>query len=75
LRILNDQDKAADNVDGTESKPGNLVSFEIDFDTLNSGNWCLLGRKIREVSYAVYMPAGNSLAIKNSYGNIALPDF
>ncbi len=71
--------KLIDNTNISDSKSGDVVSFNTNFNT-GGGNsiWNLFNNRNDhhkvEVNYTVYMPAKNALDIDNKYGAIELPD-
>lgn len=75
----NDEKDMLDDVNISNAKNGPTVAFRTDIDKGKSiwktifgkGNW---GDHSLSINYTVYMPARNELVIRNSYGNIELPD-
>jgi len=73
-----DAQKALDNVNIADAKDGSSVAFRTDIGSA-SGSWLSWltgdhqGHKLK-ILYTVYMPAKNELVIRNSYGDIQLPD-
>lgn len=71
--------KLIDNTNISDSKNGDVVSFNTVFNTNGRNSiWDLFNnrndRHKVEVNYTVYMPAKNALDIDNKYGAIELPD-
>jgi len=59
------------NITISDSKVGSTVSFKTNINNNNSHS----GRgNHMEINYTVYLPAGNPLDIKNSFGNVVVPD-
>lgn len=59
-------------IDIEDSKSGNRISVKTEMESMNiSGN----SNKGFEINYIIYMPDDNELAIKNSFGDVYLPDF
>lgn len=71
--------KMIDNVDISDSKSGDQVSFSTNLGHGSGGSiWDLFNtqndhHKV-EINYTVYMPAKNALSIRNKYGAIQIPD-
>lgn len=61
-----------DNINIADSKSGNRLSVKTEMGKMNnSGN----SKKSFEINYTIYMPDDNEIAIKNSFGDVYLPDF
>ncbi|RKR81702.1 hypothetical protein BDD43_1852 [Mucilaginibacter gracilis] len=81
--IANDDDNAQKLLDGisiTDSKDNGVILFTTKIESQNRswGSWNNNGKSYvskAEVNYTVYMPAKNSLEIKNRFGAVTLPDF
>ena len=83
IKSYSDDDRTAqkmiDNIDISDNKSGDQVSFTTNFGH-GSGNsiWDLFNvqnnhHKV-EVNYTIHMPAKNALSIRNKYGSTEIPD-
>lgn len=62
-----------------EGRQADLISYKTVFNKVNNNFWrkVINGKEERrgvQINYNVYMPAGNALDIKNTYGNTSLED-
>jgi len=71
--------KMIDNIDISDNKSGDQVSFSTSFGHGSNGSiWDLFNsqndhHKV-EVNYTIHMPAKNALSIRNKYGSTEIPD-
>lgn len=69
-------EKIFNNIDVTDSKSGNQVKFKTttNKDDKDSHN-CKNCKSSMSINYTVQLPAGTSLNIENSFGDIKIPDY
>ena len=69
-------EKIFNNIDVTDSKSGNQVKFKTTTNKNdNDGHNCKNCNSSMSINYTVQLPAGTSLNIENSFGDIKLPDY
>lgn len=80
-KTADEAQKLLDDVSIEATKSGDLVSYKTEMGNRN-GNWGsnikngkTIWRREVKVHYTVYMPANNSLAASQQYGNITMGDF
>jgi hypothetical protein len=83
IKSYSDDDRTAqkmiDNIDISDNKSGDQVSFSTNFGHGSNGSiWDLFNvqnnhHKV-EVNYTIHMPAKNALSIRNKYGSTEIPD-
>ncbi|MGZ3836322.1 MAG: hypothetical protein ACXVB0_22585 [Mucilaginibacter sp.] len=71
--------KMIDNIDISDNKSGDQVSFSTNFGHGSNGSiWDLFSGQNNhhrvEVNYTIHMPAKNALSIRNKYGSTEIPD-
>ncbi|MCP2042430.1 hypothetical protein [Pontibacter sp. HSC-36F09] len=54
----------------TDNRSGNTIVVKTEMGSMNSKS----GHQSFEINYTVNMPADNNLVVKNSFGNVYLPD-
>ncbi|TMI62556.1 MAG: hypothetical protein E6H07_14150 [Bacteroidetes bacterium] len=69
-------EKIFSNIDVTDSKSGNQVKFKTTTNKNdNEGYNCKNCNSSMSINYTVQLPAGTSLNIENSFGDIKIPDY
>jgi len=63
-----------DNINVLDSQTGDVVRFKTEQKSDNSNN-CKNCRTNMRISYEVKMPVNGKLTVRNSFGNIELPDY
>ncbi|MGZ3943962.1 MAG: hypothetical protein ACXVJB_03425 [Mucilaginibacter sp.] len=71
--------KMIDNIDISDNKSGDQISFSTNFGHGSNGSiWDLFSGQNNhhrvEVNYTIHMPAKNALSIRNKYGSTEIPD-
>jgi hypothetical protein len=59
-----------DKISISESRSGSTIALKTEMGSINSKN----GNQSFEINYTVSMPDDNALVLKNSFGNVYLPD-
>lgn len=74
----NDKDNAErifNKINVEDSKDGSQVTFKTTFGKDNGNNNCKNCNSSMQINYTIQIPAGNTLKIENSFGDILLPDY
>jgi hypothetical protein len=83
IKSYSDDDRTAqkmiDNIDISDNKSGDQISFSTSFGHGSNGSiWDLFSSQNNhhrvEVNYTIHMPAKNALSIRNKYGSTEIPD-
>lgn len=64
-----------DKINVEDSKDGNQVTFKTTIGKDNGNNNCKNCNSSMQINYTIQIPAGNTLKIENSFGDILLPDY
>lgn len=59
-----------DKISLADSRSGNTIAVKTEMGSINSKN----GNQSFEINYTISMPDDNALVLKNSFGNVYLPD-
>jgi hypothetical protein len=68
--------KTFESIDVTDRQSGNNIYFKTTTDKGKSKNYnCNNCHTTMSIDYEIHLPAGNSLDIENSFGDIVIPDY